>query len=165
MVQRCCGSADLMVYVCGDAIHCTLQIVGQRRNQGWVSQKYLWAGWGQEKLKYTETKKYERKVLVIHLHEKSCGYFIGIFNLWTNFKLCVYLPSVLSNKSFWKLSSDEFPQFRFSGSPGTHFLLLFRGVFSPCFPLVQMCTGRIKSLVMPHSMGLLKELSTPFLIT
>lgn len=125
-----------------------------------------------------------RKVQVVHrdkkIWKKSVSnssswkivwFFIGISNLWTNVKLCVYMPSVMSNKSFCKLSQMvNLPTSAgFSGSVGTHFfvtlLLLLKGVFSPCFPLVQMCTERIKSLVLPDSTVLFKELSTSFLIT
>lgn len=47
-----------------------------------ISQKYLGAGLGRGKVKAgKETKTYERKVLVIHLHEKSFDFFIGTLDL------------------------------------------------------------------------------------
>lgn len=85
-------------------------------------------------------------MLVINLHEKPYDFFIEILNLWTNLKLCVYMPSVMCNKSFFRLSQVvNFPSSSgFSGSAGTQSLLPqccslkgFSLLVSPSFRCVQ----------------------------
>lgn len=102
--MRHCERVDFMVCVMPFS---RAQGTLQGLKQGWgdgISQKYLAAGLGRGKVKAgKETKKYESKVLVIHLHEKSFDFFIETLNLWAKLKLCVCMPSVMSNKSFCKL--------------------------------------------------------------
>lgn len=108
-------------------------------------------------------------MLVIHLHEKSCIFLIEILNLWTNSKLCVYSPSVMSNKSFFKLPQRvNFPSsVGFSGSAGTRFLLpscsSLKGFSLLVFPSFR-CAQKELNLFPCHTQQcFLKSFPLPFL--